>query len=86
MSQKEPLKTFECLNFLSITFGICSTAFLYLMLLGPLCIVTMAHFLLGKTEVFLFSKLDMDAYYRSLYFKLCVRYRSWNPMLIYIYR
>jgi hypothetical protein len=36
----QQLTTFECLNFLSVTSAICSTVLVYLMLLGPLFIVT----------------------------------------------
>ena len=40
MKEKLPLTTFECLHFLSVSSAICSTALFYLMLLGPLCIVS----------------------------------------------
>lgn len=40
MEEKQSLTTFECLNFLSVSSAICSTALVYLMLLGPLCIVS----------------------------------------------
>ena len=40
MKEKQPLTTFECLHFLSVSSAICSTALVYVMLLGPLCIVS----------------------------------------------
>ena len=40
MDEKQPLTTFECLHFLSVSSAIYSTALVYLMLLGPLCIVS----------------------------------------------
>ena len=39
MEIKQPLTTFECINFLCVASAICSTSLLYLMLLGPLFIV-----------------------------------------------
>ena len=35
----QPLTAFECIHFLSVASGVCSTLMLYLMLLGPLFIV-----------------------------------------------